>query len=945
MKKQFIVVLAVVALAAPIVWGQGQAPSRLTTEVFRGLTLRSIGPSLVTGRVADFEVDPNNSSVYWVATAAGGLWKTTNRGNTWTPVFDDGGAFNLCCILIDPKDSNIVWLATGENSNPRSSMIGSGLYKTTDGGATWALVGLEHTEHIGNMAMDPRNSNVVYVAAQGPLWSAGGERGLFKTTDGGKTWRSLLSVSPDTGANEVHIDPSAPDTIYVSTWQRRRGVGQMVGGGPESNIYKSTNGGTTWTELKAGLPTGDMGRIAMGLDARVKPTRVYALINALADTGFYRSDDAGATFVRQGAPLGAPPPPPPAPDPAGGAGAGGRGAGFGGRGGGIPGVYRGGDPGYYYEIFVDPIRPDTIWSVNTNLEWSRDGGRTFSAVPNMGGVHVDYHDVWIDTKDRQHIVVGNDGGLYESWDEGRTWRHFTNLPVSQFYRVSVDNARPFYNVCGGTQDNGSMCGPSRTMNRVGIRTSDWYGVGGGDGFQTRSDPDDWQTVYATSQNGAIQRLDLRTGVSVGIRPPAGGTGAPAPAGGGGRGGGDRTNWDATYIVSEHLNTRLYWGSHRLYKSDDRGATWTAISGDLTRNLDPREIPIMGKMWDPATTVAWNNATTTLSTIVSLDESPLLPGLLYVGTDDGNLNVSEDDGRTWRRTTRFADTPDGYYVSDVLASPRDANVVFVTLNNWQRGDYRAYIFRSDDRGRTFRSIAGDMPARQPVWTIQQDHVNPNLLFVGTEWALFFTVDGGAHWTQLKGGLPIAQVRDIIIQKRESDLVLGTFGRSFYVLDDYSALREVTADALAQEAELFPLRHAYQFEPLGQAEAAWGNETTPNPPAGAWLTYHVGPSFSGNLVLTISDVTGRQVRRLDLPDTPGLRRVTWDLRGEPPAPAPDAAGRGGAGAAAFGGGGGRGGRGGGPLQAPGRYVAQLGRLNADQVTPVGKAQSFQVMPIGR
>jgi photosystem II stability/assembly factor-like uncharacterized protein len=799
--------------------------------------------------------------------------------------------------------------------------------------------------------------------------------------------------------------------LYASTWQRRRGVGQMIGGGRESGIYKSTNGGTTWTKLSNGLPKGDMGRAALGVDPKAKPTRVYALINALApDSGFFRSDDAGATWERMGAPYGKPggPTTPPAADAAAGRQGGGQGRGGGGGRGCAPGAYCGGDPGYYQEIYVDPVRPDTIWSANTNLEWSRDGGKSWNRVPNLNGVHVDFHDVWSDPKDLNHIMIANDGGAYESYDEGRTWRHFSNLPITQFYRVSVDNAKPFYHICGGAQDNGSMCGPSRTQNRIGIRTSDWYDVGGGDGFQTRNDPEDANIVYATSQNGAITRLDLRTGRSTSIRPGRGGggpgegemgvtpgdqdpqAGAP-PAGGqagrgGGRGGGDRTNWDTTYFVSPHSPTRLYWGSNRLYRTDDRGDSWVAISGDLTRALDPRTIPIMGRVWDPVETVAYNNATTTLSTIVSLDESPVLEGLLYVGTDDGNLNITEDGGKTWRKTTQFADIPDGYYLSDVFASPRDADTVFVTLNNWQRGDFKPYVVRSDDRGRTFKPIAGDLPARHPVWSIIQDHVNGNLLFAGTEWGLFFTVDGGTHWTQLKGGMPTIQIRDMVVQKRESDLVLGSFGRGFYVLDDYSPLRDVSAQSLAQEAELLPLRHAYKYDVLGQMQATWGNETTPNPPMGAVFTYHVAPGFTGTLVVTITDDAGKQVRRMNLPSTPGIHRATWNLATDPdPSQVAAGGGRGGgrgggggggrgggagappagtppAGTPVVGGGGagaavdpaiaaaqfsGRGGRGGGGPQGPpvdpGTFIATLGKMSGDQVTAIGTPHRFQVLAL--
>ena len=861
-RAQLVFAAALILLAVAVGAGQGTGTG-LTAEAFKGIEIRNLGPNYTTGRVQDIAVDPNHSNVYYVAAAAGGLWKSENRGNTFTPIFDQGGSYNLCCVVVDPKNSDVLWLGTGENSNPRSAMVGAGLYKSTDGGKTWSAPMLAKSEHLAKIMIDPRNSNTVYVAAQGPLWSAGGDRGIYKTTDGGTTWKAVLNISADTGGNDIVIDPNNPDVLYASTWQRRRGVGQMIGGGPESAVYKSTNAGQTWTKLTKGLPEGDMGRISLGVDPKAKPTRIYALINARPqETGFYRSDDAGVTFERMGAPLGKPSSAPPDVQAqqqqaaaaaaarqggaAGGAGAAGRaGGGGGGRRGGVAGVYTGGDPGYYYEIFVDPVRPDTIWSVNTNLEWSRDGGKTFNPVPNMNGVHVDFHVVWADPKDAMHILVGSDGGAFESWDEGKTWRHFSNLPITQFYRVAVDNALPFYNVCGGAQDNGSMCGPSRSIERAGIKTSEWVTSGGGDGFFNQIDPEDPTTVYASSQNGAITRMDIRTGQSRGVRPPqsqggggrggGGGAAGGGAAGGGAAGGGlgaetptagDRTNWDCPYIISPHLHTRLYWGSNYLYRSDDRGDHWTRISPDLTRNLDDRVIPIMGKVWDPATTVAYHNATTTLSTIVAIDESPLKEGLIYVGTDDGNLQTTEDDGKTWRKTTQFGNVPDGYYITHVIASPIDSNVVFMSINNWQRGDFTPYIVRSDDRGKTFKSIAGDLPAGQDVWSVVQDWVNPDLLFAGTEFGLFFTVDGGTHWTQLKG-MPVAQVRELKFQKRENDLVLATFGRGFYILDDFSAFREMTADALQQEAQLFPLRTTYQYRGADELAAGVGQHGVSEP----------------------------------------------------------------------------------------------------------------------
>jgi photosystem II stability/assembly factor-like uncharacterized protein len=959
MTRRILLAALAAALMTTVALGARQGPANgLSADTLKGLVLRSLGPGLATGRIADIEIDPKNPNVWYVATAFGGLWKTENRGITFAPVFDDGGSFTLCCVVVDPRSSNVVWLGTGENSSQRSAHFGDGVYKSTDAGKTWIRAGLATSEHIGKILIDPRNSNVVYVAAQGPLWSAGGERGLYKTTDGGASWNAVLTISPDTGVSDIVFDPRNPDVVFAAAYQRRRAVGQLIGGGPEGGIFKTTNGGRTWTKLSNGLPQGDVGRVALAVDGRTKPTAVFALINARREeAGFYRSDDGGASWTRIGHMETV------------GRGGTGRAAGApAGRGGQPPDDwYRGGDPQYYYELFVDPHRPDTIWSVDTNLERSTDGGKTWERVNwESQGMHVDHHAVEFDPGDRRHMLIGNDGGLYETYDEGASWRFFTNLPVTQYYRVSVDATKPFYHVCGGAQDNWSHCGPSRTMNRWGIRTSDWYIVGGGDGFQTRSDPDDPEVVYASSQNGNISRLDLRTGQSRPIRPPESRGALPPggdeerppdqPQGRGGQGAGapvhtpDRPNWDAPYIVSPHSARRLYWASNRLYRSDDRGDTWTAVSPDLSRNLNRDEIPIMGKVW-PGDAVSRNAATTALSNIVSLDESPLVEGLIYAGTDDGLLQVTEDGGRSWRKVEEFPGVPKWTYVSDVFASPRDADTVFVALNNWQRGDYRPYLVRSADRGRTWTSIATDLPDRHDVWAVVQDHLDADLLFAGTEFGLFVSVDGGGHWTQLEGGMPVIQVRDLAIQRRENDLVLATFGRGFYVLDDYSALREIDGAALAAEARLFSLRDAYLYSPLGNQPGGSagltsmaGNWTTDNPPFGAVFTYSVGADLPADtsLVLTITDDAGKQVRRLTMEKTAGLRRVAWDLRTDPPPAA--AGGRGGAGAAGAFGQGGRGSRQA-PLVPAGRYHATLGKLVGDQVTAIGPAQAFLVVSIAQ
>ena len=883
MRSSLVRALLLLLIAATTVYGQA-GDDFLTMENFRGLAFRSIGPSLTTGRIADLEVDPNDPNTWYLAVGSGGLWKTVNRGNTWTPIFDDYPAYSHGAVVVDPRDSNVVWLGTGENTHTRSASWGNGLFKSTDAGVTWTQVGLADSQKIQRILIDPRDSAVVYVASPGPLWSAGGDRGLYKTTDGGATWNRVLHVSEDTGITDAAFKPGDPDTLYAAAYQRRRNNAMLIGGGPEAGIFRSTDAGATWERIENGLPAVDKGRIALGVDER-NPERVYAMVVARGDAGgFFLSEDGGDSWTRMS-------------------------------------DYSGGDPQYYGELFIDPHRPDTIWNIEVRVMRSTDKGATWERMDF--DMHVDHHEIVFDPSDAMHLWIGNDGGLYETYDGGDTWRHFTNLPLSQFYRISADDSRPFYRVCGGAQDNGTICGPARTLNSAGVRTSDWYRVGGGDGFQAYVDPHQPHLVYAQSQNGALNRLDLETGESEGIRPNADQED---------RG---RWHWDSPLLVSPHVAGRIWYGGHRLYRSDDRGDNWTAVSGDLTRNLDRSEQQIMGRVW-PADAVGLHLYTTTMSVLTTIDESPLVQGLLYTGSDDGLVQVSEDGGDTWRRIESIPGLPADSYVTDVFASPRDSDVVFATFNNWQRGDFRPWVLRSDDRGRTWLDLTANLPERSGTWSIVQDHLDPELLFVGTELGVYFSIDGGGRWVELRGGIPRIQARDLQIQRRWNDLVVGTFGRGVFILDDYTALRAVSVEALAAPAALFPMRPAPMFQELGQVRAAWGDKSEPNPPFGATLTYHLREPLpaGGQLVLTISDDDG-QVRRLELPDAAGIQRVTWDLRRDPP---PDE-------------GGGRGGRGGGrggnrgELVSTGRYTAVLETLGDGTATPLTEPQPVLVVPMDR
>jgi photosystem II stability/assembly factor-like uncharacterized protein len=871
-----------------------------TADTIKRLSLRAIGPCFTPGRVGDIAVDPKNRNVWYVALASGGVWKTTNRGVSWKPIFDDQGSYSIGCVTVDAKNPDIVWVGTGENQSQRSVGFGDGVYRSTDGGATWQNVGLRNSEHIAKIVIDPRYSDVVYVAAQGPLWAPGGDRGLYKTTDGGKTWKPVLTISENTGVTDLCYDPRDPDTLYAATYQRRRHVGLLIGGGPEAGIYKSTDAGKTWTRLKEGLPPENLGRIALAISPQ-KPDVLYAHIQtAQKERGaFYRSEDAGKTWVRKG-------------------------------------QVQIQDGQYYGEIIADPHQFDRVWVMDMQVRVTDDGGKTFRA--NNWNTHVDHHALVIDPTDPNHLISGNDGGLYESNDGGKAWRHFDTLPSAQYYRISTDNAYPFYNVYGGTQDNGSHGGPSRSRNRVGVRTSDWWSAGGGDGFQPRIDPTDPNIVYSQSQNAAVMRSDRGTGESKSIRP---------------RDRGVRFHWDTPLLISPHNPKRIYLAGSVLYRSDDRGDNWKTVSPDLTRNLDPNKQEVMGKVWG-ADAVSRNTFTTALSCATSFDESPLQEGLLYYGSDDGLLQVSADGGRTWRAVEKFPGVPEYAYVSDVFASRNEVNTVYVSFNHYQRGDFKPYVLKSTDRGMTWTNVAGNLPNRNCVWSIVEDAVNPDLLFAGTEFGLYVTIDGGSNWVKVPGS-PTTQFRDLEVQHREGDLVCGTFGRGIFILDHYAALRGLTAESRKKDAVLLPVRKTLAFAELSYTRAM-GEFAAPNPPAGALLTYHLREPIKERVVLKVTDASGKAVNELTASSGAGLHRMNWDLRASTGG---GAGGPGGPGGGRPGGGAGAAGGvqppvegeeppprprfGGGPLVKPGKYTLTLAKIVDGKPVPLCEPQIVQVVPV--
>jgi photosystem II stability/assembly factor-like uncharacterized protein len=869
--KTWFAIPVVLALVLPLTAAEkAEEEDRLSSKTFAGLELRSIGPALMSGRIADIAIDPTDQSTWYVAVGSGGVWKTTNAGTTWKPIFDDQTAYSIGCLTIDPGNPAVIWVGTGENVGGRHVGFGDGVYKSLDGGGTWEKMGLERSEHIGRIVVDPTSSATVYVAVQGPLWSAGGERGLYKTTDGGVTWVCILSAGEYTGVNDIVIDSRDPDVLYAATHQRMRNVAVLINGGPESGIHKSNDGGATWRKLTHGLPKEDMGRIGLAISPQ-NPDVVYATIElAHRNGGFYRSADRGATWEKRND------------------------------------YHSGGTgPHYYQEIFASPHAFDRVYQMDVWMRVTHDGGKTFERVGEKDK-HVDNHALAFNPDDPDYLIAGCDGGLYESWDLGKHWRFIANLPVTQFYKVALDSSEPFYYIYGGTQDNATQGGPSRTDNLHGIRNSDWFITTGGDGHQPAVDPENPNIVYSESQQGYMVRHDRKTGEVVPIRPqPA--QGEPP----------DRFNWDSPILISPHNPARLFFASQRLWRSDDRGDSWTAISGDLSRGEDRLTLPIMGRVWSYDS--IWDlGAMSKYGTITSIAQSPVDEQLLWVGTDDGLVQVSENGGDTWRKIDKLPGVPEYAFVNDIKADLFDPDTVYVALDHHKAGVFKPFLLKSSNRGKSWASIAGDLPDRHLVWRLVQDHEQPELLFAGNEMGVFFTIDGGAHWIELSGGVPTIPFRDLAIQRRESDLVGATFGRGFFVLDDYSPLRTVSEELLEEEVVLFDVRKAWWYSqrwPLGggdKGDQGSAYFTAPNPPFGAIFTYYLRDAMQTRkqvrreqekeiekeggdtpypgwdelrreaqeeepaIVLIVRDADGNTVRRVTGATSAGFHRVAWDLR---------------------------------------------------------------------
>ena len=909
--------------------------NKITNLPLDAFEFRNIGPAFLSGRIADIALNPQNDNVWYVAVGSAGVWKTENSGTTWSPLFDDESSYSIGCIALDPQNPATVWVGTGENVGGRHVAYGDGIYRSKDEGNHWENLGLRESEHISKIVIHPNNSDVIWVAAQGPLWSKGGQRGVFKTDNGGITWRQVLGNSEWTGATDLLIDPRNPQVLYAATWDRHRTVAAFMGGGPGSGIHKSIDGGNTWKKLYHGLPNdqdsnGDgqvddddlpisnMGKIGLAISPQ-NPDVLYAAIEMERLTGgVYRSENRGESWKKMSNAIS-----------------------------GATG------PHYYQELYASPHEFDRLYLMNVRVLTSDDGGKTFVQLKERNK-HSDNHVIVFKKDDPDYLMIGTDAGIYESFDLAETWRYIKNLPLTQFYKVAVNNTEPFYHIFGGTQDNGSAGGPSATDERQGISNRHRYKTLGSDGHQSATDPVFNDIIYAETQQGGLHRVDLSSGEQILIQPQAQ-EGDPH----------ERFNWDAPILVSPHDPARLYFASYRVWKSENRGDDWIPISGDLTRNEERLSLPIMGRQqsWDNS----WDiKAMSTYNTITSLSESPIKEGLIYAGTDDGFIQVSENGGDSWTQipVTRMG-LPPRSFVNDIKADIHDVNTVYAVLDNHKEGDFNPYLFKSVDRGQTWSSMNSNLPKRTLLWRIVQDHVNKDLLFLATDFGIYTSTNAGKYWHKLPG-TPNMGFRDLVIQKRENDLVAASFGRGFYVLDDYSPLREMNSTMLNQKAKLFTPRTAKWFIP----KSSLGNTGSDfyiakNPLFGAVFTYYLKDDYltkkelrqkreeianekmidipfpgylsldeekrdqAAQIWISISDEEGNVVRHLKEKARRGSHRIAWDLHHsstnaiDPKVTSSRESV--------------------GPMVTPGTYSAVLSLEEDGMVIPLGEPVSFEVKPI--
>ena len=922
MKKLLKAAVAVsIALScSPTYADKNDKDETFSSSTFKAMELRNIGPAYMSGRIADIAIDQNNPSTWYTAVGSGGVWKTTNAGTTWTPIFDDQPVYSIGDVTIAPSNSNIIWVGTGENNGGRHISFGDGVYKSVDGGQTWKNMGLSKSEHVSDIIIHPTNPDIVWVSAQGPLWSGGGERGLYKTTDGGETWKQVLTPADKwTGVTSLLIDPRNPDKLYAATWARQRSIGAYVGTNEGAGIHTSNDGGETWTELKTGLPEGNMGKIGMAISP-MNPDVIYATIETdNRGGGFYRSADQGASWTKMSDEVG------------------------GGTG-----------PHYYQEIFADQHQFDRVYIASNYSKVSDDGGKTWTPI-NTKRKHVDDHAMAFHPTDPDFVLMGSDGGIYMSHDRMANWRFMANLPLTQFYKVAPDDSTPFYKIYAGAQDNSTQGGPSRTMREEGIKNKDWFLTLGGDGHGPATEPGNPDIVYSQWQQGNLTRVDMKTREGVYIKPqPL--PGDPA----------ERYNWDAPINVSAHDPARIYFASQRVWRSDDRGDSWTAVSGDLTKNGNRMHSPLMGRTW--SVEAGWDlYAMTEFHTIANFAESPVDENILWAGTDDGIIQVTTNGGKSWKKIELddIRGIPANSYVNDIRADLYDPNTVYVALDNHKYGDYKPYLIKSTNLGKSWTSLAEDLPEKHLVWRIVQDHVNKDLLFIGTEFGVFFSVNGGKKWVELDGGMPTISTRDVKIQRRENDLVAGTFGRGIYILDDYAPLRSLTEKSMQQDAILFgPSRPVKWFQLDDNHTDSDGDDrfVAKNPEHGATFTYYLKdslltakekrqeadkkavedkkypkyPSWEAveaenqeaepAVYIEVRDSEGDIIKRVDGKTKKGLHRLTWDMKYASTNPLTE-----------------KDSKNNGLMALPGSYTATLFKRVGTEVTPLSEPVSFELAAI--